>query len=41
MPPPQVFTARAVQLAVMVAAERDGEFIADLAAERLRLGEAE
>jgi hypothetical protein len=39
--PPQVFASRAVQLAVMAAAERDSEFIAHLAAERPLLGEAD
>jgi hypothetical protein len=38
--PPQVFAARAVKLPVVAAAERDGEFVAHLAAERPPLGEA-
>src|SRR6266849_598966 len=32
--PPERLAARAVELAVMQATERDGEFVADLAAER-------
>ena len=39
--PPQRFVARAVEGAVVGAAERDRELIADLAAERPALGKAQ
>ncbi len=39
--PPERLAARAVKLAVMQAAERDREFVADLATERADLSEAE
>ena len=38
--PPGAFIAVAVQLAVMISAERHGELIADLDTECFRLGEA-
>jgi len=39
--PPQVFASRTMKFAVVAAAERHGEFIADLAAERLALRKAD
>jgi hypothetical protein len=39
--PPGEFVANVVELAMMGAAEGDGELVADLAAERLGLGEAD
>ena len=39
--PPSRFIAMAMQFAVMAAAERDGELVADLAAERPALGKAQ
>ena len=39
--PPGAFVADVVELAVMGAAEGDGELVANLAAERLGLGEAD
>jgi hypothetical protein len=38
--PPSEFVAAAVDFAVMAAAKRDGELVADLATERAALGEA-
>ena len=39
--PPRHFVARAMQFAVMTAAERDREFIAHLETNRSRLGKSE
>jgi hypothetical protein len=39
--PPRNFVAMAMQILVMVTAERDGKFVADLASERSRLGKFE
>jgi hypothetical protein len=39
--PPGAFVAGVVKLAVMGATEGDGELVADLAAQRLRLGKAD
>ena len=41
LPPPGPFIAAVVQLTMVCTAERDGVLVADLAAERSRLGEAE
>lgn len=38
--PPRSFVAVAMDIALMAAAERDGKFIADLAAQRAVLGKA-
>ena len=39
--PPSAFVADVVELAMMGAAERDRELVADFAAKRLRLGKAD
>ena len=41
VPPPSGFIPATVQLAMVPAAERDGELVADLAAERARLGKSQ